>query len=531
MFREKHDSLLRQNTPCLTETQCVNPCFGTKRAASVQIYAVPPEGRHVTKSGIGTAFGEGKRRSLLPFTAFLSAFLIGPGGESMLRIAALGQVDAEHRGVIGRTSMMAYQRTTKSLATIGDELSAEYLVESSLQAEGIRVRITSKLIRACDQLQIWSGSYDGQPRSVLQFQLELSSAIAREVQLRLSPGRMNTLVQRQPRQAQAYDLYLRGRHFWNQLSPPTTRRAVELYTRAIDVDPEYALAWSGLAVAYAASPINGDAPLREIWPRAREAAHRAVQFAPDLAESHTSLGVFNFWLEWDWGVAEAARRKAVALDSSDGMAHRMLGVVLSGLMRHNEAQAAMRRARELDPLDATTYALSAQLAFTARDYPAAAELARCCGALNPEFWVAHYQLAQAYEQLGRHEAALEALQTAAAFSSGNSKGISLRGYILARLGRTAESEQVLETLTTASHLRYVPPYAAALVHAGLNHPDEAYECLERAYDAHDVHLVLLVIDPKWDGFRTDPRFEALLGKCVFTTYGSDASPLRRHPPP
>jgi tetratricopeptide (TPR) repeat protein len=414
---------------------------------------------------------------------------------------------------------MAYKRTAKSLATIGAELRADYVVESSLQAEGIRLRITSRLIRASDQLQIWSGSYQDEPRSVLQFQLELSAAIAREVRLRLLPEHIDTLGQRQPRQAQAYDLYLQGRHFWNQLSPPTTRRAVELYTRAIEADPEYALAWSGLAVAYAASPINGDAPPREMWPRAREAAQRALQFAPDVSESYTSLGLFNFWLEWNWGVAEAACRKAVALDSNDGMAHRMLGVVLSALMRHDEARCAMRRARELDPLDATNEALSAQLAFTARDFSAAVECARRSSALNPEFWVAHYQLAQAYEQMGQHEMALEALQKAAPFSNGNSKAISLRGYILARLGRTAEAEQVLETLASASRERYVPPYAAALLYAGLNHAHALYECLERAYEAHDVHLVLLVIDSKWDRFRTDPRFEALLVKCGFPRAG------------
>jgi TolB-like protein/Flp pilus assembly protein TadD len=433
-------------------------------------------------------------------------------------IAALGQIDAR-LGVIGRTSMMVYKHTTKSLAAIGAELGAEYLVESSLRAEGTRLRITSKLIRARDQLQVWSGSYDGESQSVLEFQRALSGAIAREVQLRLSPDRMHLLDRRQPRDVQAYDLYLRGRHFWNQLSPPTTKRAVESYRRAIALDPGYALAWSGLAVAYTASPINGDAPPLEMWPHARDAANQAVHFAADLAESQTAWGLFNFWLEWDWRVAEEACRNAVALDPSDGSAHRTLGVVLSALMRHDEARAAADRSRALDPFDATSHALAAQLAFAARDNSAAVELARQCVALSPNFWVAHYQLAQAYEQLGRHEAALEALQQAAPFSHGNSKVISLRGYILARLGRTAESEQLLATLAAPSRERYVPPYATALVHAGLNHRDTAYEWLERAHGAHDVHLVLLVTDPKWDAFRTDPRFEGLLTKCGFQVRG------------
>jgi DNA-binding winged helix-turn-helix (wHTH) protein len=175
-------------------------------------------------------------------------------------IVALGQVDPEHIGVIGRTSMMAYKGTRKSLAEIGRELGAGFLVESSIRGEGGRVRITSKLIRAPDQVLIWSASYDSEPGSVLEFQRELSSAIAQQVQVRLAPERLDGLARRQTRNIDAYDLYLRGRYFWTQLSPLTTRRAIEFYTRATELDPDYALAWSGLADAYSASPINGDAP-------------------------------------------------------------------------------------------------------------------------------------------------------------------------------------------------------------------------------------------------------------------------------
>ena len=204
-------------------------------------------------------------------------------------IAALGQVDPEHFGVIGRTSMMAYKRTTKSLAEVGAELDAEFLVESSIRFEGDRLRITSRLIRASDQMQIWSASFDSEPPSVLEFQRELSTAIAHQVRLRLSPERLSALERRQPRQAEAYDLYLRGRYFWNQLSPLTTRRALEFYGQAIALDPNYALAWAGLAMAYAGSPINGDAPPLQMWPRAREAAAHAAVAAPALAETQTSF--------------------------------------------------------------------------------------------------------------------------------------------------------------------------------------------------------------------------------------------------
>jgi TolB-like protein/Flp pilus assembly protein TadD len=441
-------------------------------------------------------------------------------------IAALGQVDPEHFGVIGRTSMMAYKRTTKSLAEVGAEVNAEFLVESSIRFEGDRLRITSRLIRTSDQMQIWSASFDSEPPSVLEFQRELSTAIAHQVRLHLSPERLSALERRQPRQAEAYDLYLRGRFFSNQLSPLTTRRALEFYGQAIALDPNYALAWAGLAMAYAGSPINGDAPPLQMGPRAREAAAHAAVAAPALAETQTSLGVVKFWLDWDWAGAEAACRSAIALDSSSSLAHRMLGVVLSAVGRHEDAFMAMRRARELDPFDSVHHALSAQVAFTARDYMTAVECARQATLLNPEFWVAYYQLAQAYERLGQYDAALDALQKASPFSSGNSKVISLRGYVLAKLGRTGEAEDLLHTLEAVSREQYVPPYALALLHAGLNDREAAMECLERAYDAHDVHLVLLVIDPKWDTFREDARLLAIIERCAFV---DGAANTRRTP--
>jgi TolB-like protein len=183
--------------------------------------------------------------------------------------AALGQVDAEHMAVIGRTSVMAYKRATKPLSEIGREMNVEYLVESSIRAEGERVRVTSRLVRAHDEAQIWSGSFDSEPHSVLEFQRELALAIAQQIRLLVSPERLAGLTRRQPRDAEAYDLYLRGRDLWRQLTPMGTRRAIEYYRRATDRDANYALAWSGIADAHAAAPINGDAAPLQMWPPAR----------------------------------------------------------------------------------------------------------------------------------------------------------------------------------------------------------------------------------------------------------------------
>ena len=435
-------------------------------------------------------------------------------------IAALGQVDPEDLKVIGRTSMMTYKGMRKPLGEIASELGAAFLVERSIRTEGPRVRITSRLIRASDQIQIWSESYDSEPSSVIAFQRELSIAITHDVKLRLSPERLNGLARRQTRHVEAYDLYLRGRYFWNQLSPQTTRRAVEFYTRATELDPDYALAWSGLADAFAASPINGDACPLQLGPRARAAADHAVGAAPGLAQAQASSGLVKFWLDWDWPAAETAFRKAMALDPSYSLAHRTLGIVLSCMKRHQEAQSAVRTARELDPLDFVHQALSAQIAFFAGDYPSAVEFARQASVLDPEFWVGYYQLAQAYEELGESDLALDALQRAGLFAGGNSKVLSLRGYIFAKLGRRGEAREILKTLEAVSRERYLPPYATALVYAGLGECDAALDWLDRAHDARDVHLTMLTVDPKWGAFRSNIRFLSLVNRCGFNAPGS-----------
>ena len=431
-------------------------------------------------------------------------------------IATLGQIDPEHLSVIGRTSTMAYKGTRKSLAAIGSELSVDYLMEGSIRGESGVLRITAKLIRVRDQAQVWSASYDRQPTSMLGVQQELSTAIAKQIRLRLSPERLNALSRRQTRNADAYDLYLRGRRFWNQLTPPTTRRAVEYYTSATELDPDYSLAWAGLAEAYASGPVNGDARPLDVWPLAREAAAQAIRAEANLAEAQHALGQVSWWLEWDWPTAETAFRRAVALDASNAWAHSMLGHLLSQSGQHDEASPFMRRARELEPLSSLHCAMSSQVAFQAGDYSTAVEHARQATVVDPEFWVGYMMRGQAFEQLGETDLAFEALAIAARLSGGNSKPISLRGYLLARLGKLTDAREVLAMLEDVSRNRYVPPYAMALVHAGLGEQDTVFEWLDRAYAARDVHLVFLTVDSKWDPYRTDPRFKAFLARCDFT---------------
>ena len=430
-------------------------------------------------------------------------------------IASFGQIDPDHLSVIGRTSTLAYKHTRKSLAEIGHELGADYLMEGSIRAEGTGLRITSRLVRVRDQTQVWTAFYDRQPTSVLGLQREISTAIAEQIQLRLSPERLDALARRHTRNADAYDLYLRGRFLWNQLTPATNSRAIEYYERAIVLDPNYALAWSGIANVLTSSPINSDVPPLQVAARAREAAARAVRADPRLAEAQTSLGIIAFFLDWDWPAAEAALRRAIALDTGYDVAHRYLAHVLSQSGRQDEAQAVILRARGLDPFYAMNHAMSSQFAFQARDYPAAVQHARQAIVVDPGFWIGHIMLGQAEEQLGRPDLALQAFQDAARLSSGNTKTMALRGALLARLRRAAEARDILRTLESLSGERYVPPYTIALVQAGLGERDAALAALDRAYEARDVHLVFLPVDPRWDAYRSDPRFRALLERCGF----------------
>jgi TolB-like protein/DNA-binding winged helix-turn-helix (wHTH) protein/Flp pilus assembly protein TadD len=429
--------------------------------------------------------------------------------------ASLAQIDPAHLSVKGRT--VAYKGTTKTVPEIGKELSVDYLVASSIRTEGGRLRVAVTLIRVRDQEHVWSQLFDREPTSLLGLQQELSAAIAEQIRLRLSPDRMSGLGRRQTRDAGAYDAYLRGRHQAHLRTPDGNARAVELLERALEIDPNYALAWSDLAFTYSGSAMNGDARPAEVGPLARAAARHAVRANPELSEAQLALGHFLWLIDWDWNAAEAALRLAIDLDPSNGVAHRTLGHMLSQSGRRTEAEAAMRRARELDPLDALTHALSAQVAFQNRDLTAAIDHARRAIVLGPSLWVGYVELAQAYEGAGEYALALEALADGARLAGGNSKVVSNQGYALAKSGHADAAREALRTLEAAARDRYVPPYATALVYAGLGERDAVFTSLEKAYAARDVHLIFLPVDMRWDPYRNEPRFADLLTRCGFAS--------------
>lgn len=429
--------------------------------------------------------------------------------------ALLAQVDPEHLVVKGRA--LHYKGTTKTAAEIGAELSVDYLLEGGLRTEGDRLRATATLIRVHDQAHVWSQAFDREVQSLLGLQQDLSTAIADHVRLELSPTRAGSLARRQTPIAAAYDAYLRARYLESRRAAATNVQAVQEYQRAVALDPNYALAWAGLSFLYTANTINGDAAPAEMAAPARDAAARALRANPELAEAQLAQGYVRWLLDWDWAASETAVRHAIRLDPSNAWAHMVLGHVLSQMGRQREAEEAMRRARELEPLEPLQVALSAQVAYQGRDYQSAVDLARRAVSMDSTLWIGSMQLAQGLEGLGDSALASTALTDAARFSGGNSKTYSLKGYILAKSGREAEARAVLRQLEDAAATRYVPPYASALVHAGLGDRDAVFEWLERAYAARDVHLIYLPVDPKWDSYRADSRFTALLARAGFTS--------------
>jgi TolB-like protein/DNA-binding winged helix-turn-helix (wHTH) protein/Flp pilus assembly protein TadD len=441
--------------------------------------------------------------------------------------ASLARIDPARLSVKGRT--LRYKGTTKSAAEIGHELAVDYLLESTIQSEGEDLRVTAKLIRVRDQEYVWTQSYDQAPTNLLGLQRQMSAAIAEHIRLRLSPAQLDAVTRRQPQSADAYDLYLRGRNFMNQRTPATSRRAIEYYERATAIDPNYALAWSGISHTLASSPINGDAPPLAVTAPAREAALRAVRADAQSAEAQFALAYVQWLLEWDWPAAEKGLRTVITLDPEFAIAHLVLGHLLSQRGNQAEARAMTARARALDPFNPLMPALSSQVAYQAGDYPDALEQAQLAIGLDAEFWIGHVTHGQALMQLGELDRALEALTTAGRFSNYNSKTMSFRGHLLASAGRTAEAREVLKTLeTVSSGGKYVPPYAMAFITLGLGDKDATFEWLERALEKHDVHLMFLTVDPMWDPLRQDPRFTSILDRCDFMrTAGVERTAPRR----
>jgi TolB-like protein/DNA-binding winged helix-turn-helix (wHTH) protein/Flp pilus assembly protein TadD len=426
---------------------------------------------------------------------------------------------AQIRGlrVISRTSVMQYKRLRKGLPEIARELGVEAVVEGTVMRSGSRVRVTAQLVHAPTDRHLWARSYERELRGVLALQEELAGAIAQAIQVKLQPEGPHRRAARGSVDPDAYDAYLKGRFFWNRRLPPDFAKAVEYFQRAIERDPSYAPAYSGLSDAYRMSGLQV-LPPRECMPKAEAAARKALALDDTLAEAHASLAGVLYRYQWDWEGAEREFQRSLELDPNYAEGHRAYAIYLLTVRRNEEAVAEARRARELSPLSPViNVELGGTLVRSGR-YDEAIEQVHRVLEMDPKFARAYMTLAAAYEGQGDRPRAVAALEKAASLS-GRAVGGAWLGYFYGVSGRRREALAILAALAERSRKQYVSPQHLAIVHLGLGHDDEAFALLEKAYEERAFE-VLGFSGLLYDRLSGEPRFQDLLRRMRLPTAAS-----------
>ncbi|MDQ2867305.1 MAG: tetratricopeptide repeat protein [Verrucomicrobiota bacterium] len=392
----------------------------------------------------------------------------------------------------------------------GKELQVASVLEGSVQRVGDRIRVTARLIKVADGASLWAGTFDEKFTDVFSVQDDISQKVSDALALRLSGEEQKRLTRRYTNNLAAYQLYLTGRYQWSKLTPLDIRKSIEFFQQAIAADPNYALAYFGLAEAYRSLAITSNVPSRECLPQAKAAAEKALAIDPLLAEAHASLSFCLVWYDWNWAEGMREAQRAIALNPNSAHAHFAYAHVLSDMGRHDEAIAEIKRARELDPVFLLYAALEGMMLHHAgRNDEALLELTKAID-LDSNFWITHLQLGKIYTQQRKYTEAIAEFVRARDLSHGNSEAIASIGYAAAMAGDRAKTEAVLNELKTSSSQRYVAPASIALVYNALGDRNEAVSWLNKACEERDVWVTLLKVDPRWDSLRADAGFAAVL---------------------
>jgi DNA-binding winged helix-turn-helix (wHTH) protein/TolB-like protein/Flp pilus assembly protein TadD len=393
----------------------------------------------------------------------------------------------------------------------GRDLQVDSVLEGSLQTAGDRVRTTVRLVRVSDGATLWSGTFDELLPDIFSVQDSISQRVAEALALELTEAQRSLLTRRDTRDGEAYQLYLKGRFFWNKRTREGFERGVSYFRQAVEKDPAYALAFSGLADSYIGMTFYHYASPQAAMPQARTAALKALEIDGSLAEAHASLAHVKTNYEWDWAEAERLSRKAIALEPEYATAHQWFGIhYLAPMGRLEEAIAETRRARQLDPLSAVFNAFVGATLYSARRYDEAIDECRKTIDLHPDFGVAHWYLGRAYLQKGRLQEAIPELQEAVTLSGGSPlmKGTLGVGYAVA--GDRAAAERTLDELEKLRAGSYASALDIADIHAALGDPERAFQWLDQAASERSFHLIYLKVWPELDPLRADPRFKALV---------------------
>ncbi len=423
-------------------------------------------------------------------------------------ISDLGKISALR--VISRTSVMGYKHTRKTLPQIARELNVDAVVEGTVLRSGDQVRITAQLIEASADQHLWSQSYEGELRDTLALQNQVASAIADQIRINVNPQEQAALKTVKVVNPQAYESFLKGRYFWNKRTADGLKVALAYFNQAIEEDPNYAQAYSGLADTYA---LLGDwqyavmTPMQAL-PKAKAAATKALELDGALGEAHNSLAFCLDGFDWDFNSAGKEFQRAIELNPGYATAHHWYAWHLSLLGRYDEAIAEMKKAENLDPLSLIINADLAELLVLAHSYDESILQSGKTIEMDPNFALAHNQLAQAYLQKHMNDEAIAELQKAAQLSGGSSTVLAnlARAYVAS--GKRSEAIKLLDDLKKRSNPIYSHGSEIAVVYAALGDTDQAMNWLQKSYEERFNPGVLL--RPGFDPLRSDPRFQDLV---------------------
>lgn len=419
--------------------------------------------------------------------------------------------------VISRSTAMAYKGTHKPLSEIARELQVDAVVEGTVLKAGQRVRITAELVQVSTDQHLWAETYESQLGDILSLQNRVSSAIVDEIRINLSAQDKERLARKTTLVPEAYEDYLKGRYYWNKRSGEGFEKAIGYFEEATHKDPQYALAYAGLADCYGiiGATIFGNVPAAEAGPKAKAAAIRALQLDPTLAEAETSLATAEFNYDWDWPTAAQGFQKAIRLNPSYATAYQRYSLYLIAMGRIDESFEQINKARELDPLSISINASYGWRLYLARQYDRAIEQLRTTLEMDPTYEWAHLILGQAYEQKGQFDQAISELRKASELSHDSPLMVSALAHAYALAGHPLESQKLLAQLSAESKQQYVSPFYIAVVYAGLRKNELAMDWLEKAYGDRSNGLVFLRVEPELDSLREIPRFIALQRKLNF----------------
>ncbi len=437
-------------------------------------------------------------------------------------IAQLGDLDPQHLGVIARTSVMHYKGGKTPLDQIGQELGVQYALEGSVRRDADKVRITAQLIELKDQSHLWARRYDRELSNTLAVQGEIAQAIMGEIQRSLGHTTVTRAGEPLPRSTnsyEAYNLYLRGRYFWNKRTDDGFEQAIQYFQQAIAKDPNYAQAYAGLADSYILLAAYSGGPPAEPMRKARAAATKALYLDEGLAEAHTSLALITENYDWDWPAAEKEYRRAIELDPNYATAYQWYAEYLTWLGRFDEALRASERARELDPLSLIIASDNGMIYYYSRHYDRAEARLNAVLEMDPNFPRAH-GVSDVYIENGQFAQALADIEKCKPLF-GMNRYWSEMAFMLGRSGHTAEARHAVEELERLDRRPPQDPATIAWAYAGMYDKEHTLLWLNKAYAQRSNAMTGLKVEPGYDFLRGDPRFQDLIRRVGLDDSGED----------